>query len=437
MQSTTFPNYPANIIEEVKSWFHNWAELNRRAVSVTSSDPDAKLSYIIILLWIVVGICIAVCTAFGVTYHYAVFKSVSNSSLIGIIAASLFLLLVEITTVLLSLYLFDAIFEKMWFRNMKRFTLVAGLGVMVFFAIRWSIHISTEGIAELNKQQKVEKAYQDTRFQMPPEVIQIDSELAKADSIINVATKSTWKTKPTKEGLDLLQANTELKKDLNRQKEAILLSSMSLQDSIFSHKSGEATYTSTLLTDYGGKAEYAKLLSLFFISLIGSIIREKNQKEENVYKKQPTKADTDLMDDPEESEEIGFSAIASRLRKSPPLPPAEKRGRPEYTHFRTSARVAEKREEPKRIRIVEEVVEDVEKNVIELCGKIQKFYPSRWEKTEARGGKLSTMATNFHSFLQEIEELLQENPQTKLSGKWKKRVEEYRQIFTKQIKSHL
>jgi hypothetical protein len=39
----------------------------------------------------------------------------------------------------------------------------------------------------------------------------------------------------------------------------------------------EAGFTSTLLMTYGGKAEYAKLASLFFVALIGSILREKQR----------------------------------------------------------------------------------------------------------------------------------------------------------------
>lgn len=137
------------------------------------------------------------------------------------------------------------------------------------------------------------------------------------------------------------------------------------------------------------------------------------------------------------SVEVGFSAIKNRVGKTPPLSGGEKRGGTEYTQFHSSTDVAEKRAEKKKIRIVTQVEEDAERAVVELCGKIQRFYPSRWKKVAARNGKLSTMATNFHTFLTEIDEILKENPKLKLPLKWKKRVVDYRDIFNNQIHKHL
>lgn len=84
-----------------------------------------------------------------------------------------------------------------------------------------------------------------------------------------------------------------------------------------------------------------------------------------------------------------------------------------------------------------EIAEDAERTVIELCGKIQKFYPSRWEKAAKNGGKLSTMAGNFRNFLQEIDGVLQDNPDTRLQPKWQARVHKYKQIYREEIEQHL
>lgn len=75
--------------------------------------------------------------------------------------------------------------------------------------------------------------------------------------------------------------------------------------------------------------------------------------------------------------------------------------------------------------------------IVELCGKIQKFYPSRWEKVAKNGGKMTTMATNFQSFLSEIDDILKDSPNTRLSPKWAKRVAEYREVFQEKIQGHL
>lgn len=279
MQSYTIDHgHHTNIIEEVKGWFHQWAELNRRALAnAVNRDPDSNLTRMLIAFWILVGICVIICTAFGVVYHFIVFRSVSGSSIWAAIAACLFLLVVEITTVCFGLYFFDAILEKMWWRSAKRLILVLGMGTIVFFAVRWSIGISTKGVAEVNRYFKTEEAYLEAELATPPEVIAIDEKLAELETFKEAGKKSTWKGRPTKEGLDLMQANTELQRDLERQREAILAAAQSRQDSLTQLRLTEAQSTSTVLIEYGGKAEYAKLFGLFLISLIGSILREKEK----------------------------------------------------------------------------------------------------------------------------------------------------------------
>lgn len=138
---------------------------------------------------------------------------------------------------------------------------------------------------------------------------------------------------------------------------------------------------------------------------------------------------------------IGFSAIANRMWKNNslnhPHPSEETRGSRVYTQFHSSTPNEENPAEKKQIRIVEEVVEDAEKAIEELCGKIQKFYPSRWNKVAERNGTLTTMATNFHRFLAEIEDIKKENPTMKLSQKWRDRVAEYHTIFKTTITPHI
>lgn len=255
--------------------------MNQRALdSLANREPDVILPKMLILFWVLVFLCVVVCTSFGVVYHYAIFKSASGSQAWATIGAMLFLVIIEITTVFFGLYFFDAIFDWMWFRNVKRLTLVIGMGTIVFFAIRWSISISTKGIAEVNKTHKIKQAYTDAEFVMPAEVLTIEQQIAEAEQTIASGRNSTWKGRPTREGLELQRQGIDLKKDLTRQKEKILLAALAQQDSIRSMGIHEGIYTSTLLTDYGGYAEYGKLLSLFFISLIGSIIRENKREEE-------------------------------------------------------------------------------------------------------------------------------------------------------------
>lgn len=280
MQSYVIDNQPANILEEVADWWNNMVALHRGAMDrIITREPDDMLPRMLLLLWVLVGLTVIVCTTFGVAYHYSVFTDAAGSKVWGVVAAILFLIIVEITTVLLGLYFFDALLERLWWKSLKRFLLVALTGTIVFFAVDWSISISTKGVAAINKQIRTQEVYQNNQFALPPAVISIDSQLAKINQTIQTAKGSTWKGRPTGEGLEVIKENTQLQRDLMRQRELLLQSSISHQDSIRNNQLGGVAHTADLLSEYGGKAEYAKVICLFLIALIGAILRDKYREE--------------------------------------------------------------------------------------------------------------------------------------------------------------
>lgn len=269
-------------MQEVSGWFESLVAWHRQAFLDLSSErePDDALPKMLVAFWMLIILCVCVCTAFGVAYHYAIFKSVTGSSVWAMVAACTFLVIVEITTVFFGLYFFDAILDKLWFKNMKRLVLVLGVGAIVTGAFMWSINISTKGVSEVNKSLKSQRIFEENKFVMPAEVAEIDRQIAELEKAKNAGAKATWKKRTTREGLEVIQSNTDLHATLLAQRSTLIESAKAQHDQLQGAQLQEASFTSELLTTYGGKAEYAKLASLFFVSLIGSILRDKHRKAE-------------------------------------------------------------------------------------------------------------------------------------------------------------
>lgn len=268
-------------MQEVSGWFESLVAWHRQAFLDLSSErePDDALPKMLVAFWILIILCVFVCTAFGVAYHYAIFKSVTGSSVWAMVAACTFLVIVEVTTVFFGLYFFDALLDKLWFQNVKRLVLVIGVGAIVAAAFTWSISISTKGVAEVNKQMKSEAIYEQGAFTMPAEVAEIDRQIAQLEKAKADGGKLMSKKYITR-GSKIIQSNTDLHATLLAQRSTLIEAAKSQHDKLQNSQLAEAGFTSNLLMTYGGKAEYAKLASLFFVALIGSILREKHKQTE-------------------------------------------------------------------------------------------------------------------------------------------------------------
>lgn len=269
-------------MEEAQALFRGVVSWHQRSLEevAANTDPDAWLPKLYLGLWVFVGICVVVCTSFGIGYHYVIFKSVSGSGGLAFVASVVFLTLIELGTVFFGLALFHAIFLKTWWRSWSRVWLVLGVGTIVTFATLWSIRISTKGVSELNHQLKNREVFQSVSTALPAEVASIDAQITELEKANAFTRKSTWKGRPTKESLDNMQANAALHSKLLQQRQLLLESASAKQDSLTNNRLAEATSTSTLLVDYGGRAEYGKLIGLFLIAVVAHIIRTKVKEEQ-------------------------------------------------------------------------------------------------------------------------------------------------------------
>lgn len=281
--STSYANQPANIVEEVKGWFTNLVSWHKQAFLDLSAErePDDALPKMLVLFWVLIILCVAVCTAYGVAYHYQIFWSVTGSKFWGMAAAVIFLTIIEITTVFFGLYFFDALLDRLWYKNFKRLILTIGVGGIVATAFFWSLSISTEGVAELNKSLKSKHIYEQGSFVVPPEVAEIDRQIKELEKAKAYGKKSIWDKKPTREGLAVVEASTAAHATLLAQRSTLIEAAKTQHDQVQGAQLQEAGFTSTLLTNYGGYGEYGKFVSLFFVSLLGSILRDKSKQEQS------------------------------------------------------------------------------------------------------------------------------------------------------------
>lgn len=266
-------------MEEVGGWFSKWAEGNRKNLLRLAyrRDPDSIMDELLIGYWIVLFLGVVVTTGFGVFYHYQIFKSVSGTAIVGVIASLLFLIVVEICKVFFGLHFARSLFNFLWWKSWHRLLFTIGLGIIVTGAFHWSIYISTKGISQINSSLKNGQIYQAAAFTPPPSISDIDRQLAALDDAKAAGAKATWRGRTTQGGIEVIQSNTDLQKTLLEQRALILETEKARYDSLTTIMVAEAAATSTLLTDYGGKAEYVTMLLIILIVLFEVIIYDKNK----------------------------------------------------------------------------------------------------------------------------------------------------------------
>ena len=276
--SVTYPN----IMEEAAGWFSRWAEGNRRNLFKLAyrRDPDSIMDELLIGFWIVLFLAVIVTTSFGFFYHYQIFKSLSGTATVGVMASFLFLIVVEFCKVFFGLHFARAFFNMLWFKSWYRLLFTVGVGAIVVGAFHWSIFISTKGISQINNSLKSGEIYKAAAFAPPSSIDEIDRQLSELDKAKEAGAKATWRGRTTQGGIDVIKSNTELQRTLLEQRALILETERSRHDSLTVTMVAEAAATSTLLTDYGGKAEYITMLLIVLIVLFEVIIYDKNKEEE-------------------------------------------------------------------------------------------------------------------------------------------------------------
>ena len=236
---------------------------------------DELLIGMVALLWMSVLFTLAM----GAYYHYNIFQSAFGMARASVIGSFALLLVIEIAKVFFGLHLARSFFSMLWYRSLYSFLFMVGIGIIVTVAFMWSINITTKAVAELNSNIKTTKIFSTQVFDPPPSIAAIDERIEALDRAKEAGAASTWKGRTTKKGIGVIQSNTELQAKLLEQRELILSRALARHDSLQAILIAEVGSTSRVISDYGGKAEYATILLIVLVVLFEFINYERNKGE--------------------------------------------------------------------------------------------------------------------------------------------------------------
>lgn len=250
-------------------------------------NPDSILDETLLGIWALMGVSILFTVGFGAYYHWAMFQSAFEVGIISVVGSFLVFIVLEITKIFFGLVCIRGLFSGLTFRSFHRLAFMVLVGFVSFFAFRWSIDISTKGIAQVNSYLKQTELTESTSFVPPPSIAALDAQIAALESSKKAGAKATWKGRTTQQGLGVIADNTALQSKLVEQREKEMAAARAAFEESQNLEKTQIAATATLLTDYGGKAEIVQIVCLFLIVLFEIINWQKNkptQPTQPVYK---------------------------------------------------------------------------------------------------------------------------------------------------------
>jgi hypothetical protein len=240
-------------------------------------NPDSLLDETLIFIWALMAIACAFTIAYGGYYHYSMLQSAFGVGIWSVVGSFVVFLALEMAKIYLGLVFTRSLFSGLWFKSVYRFLFTALLGLIVVVAFKWSISISTKGVASVNALAKQTDLYQNSPFSPPPSVAEIDKQIAALEVSDGGAAGAKWKGVTTVPAVRLLRENSNARKELIAQKNSLLAAAQSQHDSLHTLRKTEIAATTTLLTDYGGKAEYATIVLMLLVVLFEYINYHNNR----------------------------------------------------------------------------------------------------------------------------------------------------------------
>lgn len=245
-------------------------------------DPYSLYDELLIGKLVILYLSVAFTLALGAYYHYNIFENAFGWAKASAIGSFALLVVIEVAKVFFGLHLCRSFFSGLWFKSLYSFLFMLGIGFIVTVAFQWSINITTKAVGELNRMAKTTEIYMAEDFVAPPSIAEIDKRLSALDAAKEAGARSTWKGRTTKEGIGVIAENTELQKELLSQRSLIMNRAMAQHDSVQAILKAEVGNTSKVISDYGGKAEYATMLMIVLVVLFEFINYEKNKAKEEL-----------------------------------------------------------------------------------------------------------------------------------------------------------
>ncbi len=240
-------------------------------------NPHSLYDELLIAMVVLLFLSVLFTLFLGCYFHYNIFQNAFGVAKLSVVGSFCLLFIMELAKVFFGLHLARSFFSMLWWKSLYSFLFMIGIGVIVVVAFGWSINITTKAVAELNHNAKTTKIYQAQDFSPPPSIVEIDARLAELDKAKEAGAKSTWKGRTTQKGISVIQSNTDLQSKLLDQRALIMKQAMDRDSALHANRMAAVATTSLVISDYGGKAEYATILLIILVVLFEFINYEKNK----------------------------------------------------------------------------------------------------------------------------------------------------------------
>ncbi len=392
-------------------------------------NPDSLHDEALIIGWVVLSACIIGTGGYGIYYHYQIFSHAFSTWAIvsGVISCAIFVL-GEVMKVGATLLLLRMLFTGG--ANKSPQTILLSLGLLLLSAgtFWWSYDISTNSTSAINEAVKTADlragiTYDPTTYTAP-----IDSQLASVNADIARLSKMKVETGviswPAQRAIAKAQ---ETKDKLIAQRQVAETRYQSLQDSTSSSALAIIRQASSRLADYGQWFEIVAAICLVvIIAPCESIGYRKAKKILEEQAAQSAVATTPTAPTPTPTQDFtstiedamrrvltakqpivvnGFQQQPTGSAPTPPPPVGENRGSVVATSPTAVSPQPTAHSPQVRVATATEVVEDVERAVIEQLDRFGKYYPSKWNNRGQGGGKPETIAFNLANAIEVAEQL--------------------------------
>jgi hypothetical protein len=403
-----------NIFKQTSRWWQQQTSRERKMLDVAVIDnPDQIFDNLILPVKIALAIIVGITLAGGAWYHFAIFKAVFQNNIVGMVGSVAWFILIETCKVYLGWRLVLLVYSGGAFQSWPKFFVTTLLTVIVSYAFYLSIGISSRNIGAVSNSQRTTQLLEAKPFTAPASIATLDNQIAEAEKAIAAGKKSTWKGKPTTEGLRLMEKNSDLKARLVEQRSKELAAAQSEHATLIAAQTGVIAQGSRQINIYGGILEALTALLLLTLGLFVKISADQNKALAETTETTSSHKDLTQSGKPETSHlKHQFSdnaaerrPIGFRMQESPVSAPPL----PETKQPKTVVTTAFQPVSAPETKVLKQTIirDDIEREVAEQVRNIQRYF-TKWENRGKGGGRPETILANLASFFKTIAQLQQE-----------------------------
>jgi len=154
-------------MNEIRSGLGKWRNGYKENLTKVAyqSNPDSLLDETLLFIWALMILACGFTIAFGAYYHYSMLQNAFGVGVWSIVGSFAVFIALEIAKVYLGLVFTRSLFSMLWFKSIYRALFSCLVGLIVIISFKWSIGISTKGVAQVNLLSKNGMSFKETIVQ--------------------------------------------------------------------------------------------------------------------------------------------------------------------------------------------------------------------------------------------------------------------------------